>query len=713
MSPRKSPPPPSSHLIEASAAPPPPSWRADVIAVVLMLLATAFVYVPSGITEPGQMLSGSDYARLHMRRIEFAQSALFGPGHALPAWYPRELMGTPFWSNVQNFPFIPTRWPLLFVDPAAGYLVGVMIAATLAALFTWLYCRAIGLGPLPAAAAGWTFACSGFFASRVLPGHLPLLEAFPALPLLLWLVERYVRAENPRRRAITLGALALAVACTALAGHPQLPAYALSTAGFYALWRGGNWRGRFRLVAAMALGAGLAAFALVPMAMLVARSTRILALAPAYNDVPYPVWRLPSLIYPWANGSPRTFEQAPGHAFPASDAYFWDTIAYAGIFPVLAVLVLAIRQAVRRSRPSPALLFVAGVAVMALVLALPPVRRVTSLIPGTFLRSPARQLYITTFGLAVATGVASALLMAWLARFRRGTLLSAGMAVILTVHAIDVGWHARIFILSIDVPKAEPEERTLVAGVGDARVAYDYHLYSSMNRKADDVGFFDSVMLARPYRAMLSLARRPPDTNAQEFAGAALPKPALAFLGVRHVVTDLARRDLPTSIVLPRYTVYEVPGPMPRATYHPHAAAEFLDPEEVHARLRQLERLPTTIMLPPDATSVHPATTGSAAATPTYRRPSHDTIEVTIDAPAAGWIKVLETADPGWSATLDGHATPVVIADDLFLAIPVPAGRHAISLRYRTPGASAGLAISMASLFLLLGFCYYTARQRT
>ena len=156
-----------------------------------------------------------------------------GPTHYLPAWYPRELGGTPFRANIQSFPFIPTRFPLLLFEPHQAYLVGVEISALLAAVFTYLYCRRVGIGRIAAAVGGWTFACSGYFASRTMVGHLPLLEAYPSLPLLLWLTEVHLQlpavATTPAspllaidsnrrrtRRVYTFIAMALASCCMAL-----------------------------------------------------------------------------------------------------------------------------------------------------------------------------------------------------------------------------------------------------------------------------------------------------------------------------------------------------------------------------------------------------------------------------------------------------------------------------------------------------------------
>jgi hypothetical protein len=124
----------------------------------------------------------------------FSES-LAGTGEWIPGWYTRELLGTPFRANIQSFPWIPSRLVLLWMEPFAVLTAATNLAACLAGLFTFLFCRRLGMGRLAAAAGGWTFASSGFFASRVMAGHLPLLEVYPALPLMLWLTDRLISAE--------------------------------------------------------------------------------------------------------------------------------------------------------------------------------------------------------------------------------------------------------------------------------------------------------------------------------------------------------------------------------------------------------------------------------------------------------------------------------------------------------------------------------------
>src|ERR1700721_2953054 len=144
----------------------------SAISVAILLGLTAAVYTRPSIFLENQALKGADYFALHIKRIAFAQDALFGPNHFLPAWYPRELLGAPFSANLQNFPLIPTRLLLLLLPNARlHFQVGVLLAALLSAFFTWLFCRRIGLSEVASVTAGWTFASAGYFASRVLAGH--------------------------------------------------------------------------------------------------------------------------------------------------------------------------------------------------------------------------------------------------------------------------------------------------------------------------------------------------------------------------------------------------------------------------------------------------------------------------------------------------------------------------------------------------------------
>ncbi len=60
-----------------------------------------------------------------------------------------------------------------------------------------------------------------------------------------------------------------------------------------------------------------------------------------------------------------------------------------------------------------------------------------------------------------------------------------------------------------------------------------------------------------------------------------------------------------------------------------------------------------------------------------------EVIAVTAEQARAGWVVVRELADPGWRALVDGRPVPTAIADGMFIAVPVGAGRHTVRLEYR------------------------------
>lgn len=681
----------------------------DPLVILLMSIAVVAVYWSPAV--PDSTLVGLDYSQLHLRRMQFARDALFRPDRLLPGWYPRELLGTPFWSNTQNFPFIPTRLLLLLTLEPTGpysYVIAVSLSAVLAALFTYLYMRTVGFGLTGSAAAAWTFACSGYFASRVAAGHLPLLEAYPSLPLLLWVIESLLQAQE-RDASIRrwICAAAFSTTCVMLAGHPQLPVYAIGFTGLYSLWRVGL-RHAFWAWGSLALGVGIAAFSLVPMVMLVGRSTRVLVLDPPLNDVSMPYRRLAAFFFPWRDGTPPLLDVAginSFHGYP-NLAYFWDTVCYMGLLPWIAAALLLglIAQAKLESRARKTVLFATILGAAGIILALPFVHKVTSLIPGTIFRSPARLIYLTEFALAMALGVGvhSAITSA------RHRVSRVAVPLLLIIHMIDLGGHDRQFIfrLSFNAPSTESEIIAIILKkLGDSRFAIDYSATLEINRAVDDIGFFDSIMLARPYRTIMSLADAPPNLNVQTFNGSEISSRALAALGVKYVLTTAQRDDLKKEGQLGDMTIYSVPFPSQRAEFFDNDHLLYLSSERIHTLLRNPKiDLRTVLLLPHEAR--HADTKGSVVnssqlAMVEYRRPDSDHIECTVMTDRNGYLRIIESWDPGWSATVDGKPAPIVPALDALIAVPIGPGRHEVRLIYRTPGAAIGQAVSILSLALL------------
>lgn len=75
---------------------------------------------------------------------------------------------------------------------------------------------------------------------------------------------------------------------------------------------------------------------------------------------------------------------------------------------------------------------------------------------------------------------------------------------------------------------------------------------------------------------------------------------------------------------------------------------------------------------------------------------THINGSVTVRTP--GTLVLSVASEPGWTLQVDGKKVPVSSYDDMFLAVPLEAGSHLISLSYKTPGLAAGVPISIISL---------------
>jgi hypothetical protein len=322
-------------------------------------------------------------------------------------------------------------------------------------------------------------------------------------------------------------------------------------------------------------------------------------------------------------------------------------------------------------------------------------------------------LYLTTFSLALGMGAA---LDAYLRRSSNPGRRLWFAGVIVALHVVDLSAHARPFIRTRSPAlSVMPSAESLISErLGEARVAIDYNLALDFNRRFDDVGFMDSIMLARPYRALLRLSGAPEDANLQALQGSALPARALSNLGVQYVVTRRVRRDLPLALSDP-YHVYLVPFSTRRASFFPQHRIQFLDEVDMIERLGADDfHLAKELMLPVEA-----RTEIDASGKPMepageleleYARPGPDRIELRVDAPGPGIIRVLESWDPGWSASVDGVRSPVLRADSFALAVAVDPGEHRVVLDFETPGAQTGVILSLSSLSLLLGLLWSSRR---
>ena len=64
----------------------------------------------------------------------------------------------------------------------------------------------------------------------------------------------------------------------------------------------------------------------------------------------------------------------------------------------------------------------------------------------------------------------------------------------------------------------------------------------------------------------------------------------------------------------------------------------------------------------------------------------------------------------GWKAYVDGEEQHIINSNDMYMAIEIPAGKHHVSLRYKTKGITAGFMATSVGIIALAS--YYVIKRR-
>ncbi|MBY0514911.1 MAG: YfhO family protein [Gemmataceae bacterium] len=174
----------------------------------------------------------------------------------LPLWNPYHFCGSPFVHDIQVGTFYPPyAVTLLFPESAAGAVVSWVIALHLLAggAFTFVYCRANGMGEVGGLVAAVGFMLSAKWLTHLLLAGHTITAGLAWLPLVLLGLERGIRT----RRVWPVVGAGAAFALVLLGTHPQWSFYA---GLFAAAWTFGAAE-RTRAGVVRWLGCGLGAVA--------------------------------------------------------------------------------------------------------------------------------------------------------------------------------------------------------------------------------------------------------------------------------------------------------------------------------------------------------------------------------------------------------------------------------------------------------------------
>jgi Bacterial membrane protein YfhO len=316
----------------------------------------------------------------------------------LPLWSSAIFAGTPVFADPQAATFYPGTTVHLTMGYPLAELVAFLLHLILGGWgMVWL-CRKLGLGWAPAALAGLSYCCSGYFITHLV--HPNFVHTAAWIPWALGTLRQVV--STGRTRWMALGAVA--VGLSLLAGGLQLAYYGLGAA----LVLAGGWAAaesslspkqrlaRFGLVAvAVGLGLALAAIQLVPTAEFSAHSVRAhgvtLDLARSYR---LPARGVLQLFVPYLYGLPGKTPYVGGQNI-------YEAFGYLGVAAMPLALAALGRLRVER-------IVLAVLVLLALWAAVGPEapwdlhRSLYAALPGfDRFRAHGRLLYVVVLGLSI------------------------------------------------------------------------------------------------------------------------------------------------------------------------------------------------------------------------------------------------------------------------------------------------------------------------
>lgn len=283
---------------------------------------------------------------------------LLAPGdgilYFLPNFYARRVLwDASIWGG---FPAVGDSQLMMWYPPALLFSVFkswnafLLSAYVLAASFTYAYTYALTRSRFAATLGGICYGMSGFIMAHL--GHAALIHAAAWLPLFILSLEKLARdredGEGARFSSFWYAVGTLTVACSALAGHPQIFVYTLALGGAYALIRGwqttaGRWTYYFLCALSVLTGTGLAALQLLPTAELAALSLRASLDYAEFTSYALPLRQTPMLLFPYLfGGSPGTLYDLPYFGAWGSEAGGWgagELSGYVGLLPLLLAAV--------------------------------------------------------------------------------------------------------------------------------------------------------------------------------------------------------------------------------------------------------------------------------------------------------------------------------------------------------------------------------------
>jgi hypothetical protein len=648
--------------------------RVDLACVVGLSGALVVLLHASGF--PADHLAFDVHGAILPRFEEAGRAALAG---RLPLWDPYEFCGQPLLASARGamlYPPVVVLFALLNPVRALAGLTHFHLFLLVAGTFAYLRTLGIGWPAATCAAALVVGAVLSWGSDLFFPN---VLGAVSWTPVLLLCFERAVGRADWRWVAL----LAIASALQWLAGFPDVPMDAAVLLMVVALMPGrGTVRRRIGMAAVgLVLGGMLAAMQLLPLAEMVAQGARTRDLNQiAFLRDKFGAFR-PGELVPtfWRPLGVPLFALAamglgmgPRLAAGCAAAFVWCTFALHPPFSLLYVLPPYSGSRAPVGWDEMGGVFLACVAGIGL---------------GLGCRRGARLGFACVL-IAVLAIVGQARSVA--------LRLASQSAYLRSVSTFEPAWNAEHApTLHQLAERIDPGSRVI------AERERQHGTFLRARLRSPD-GYEPSDLEPRRIHELLRAIVDAPAVSLQNRVGPLAARPGLAaLLGVGLVVAGpqdapkLRGTGFTLLSALPGDDVALYRRPVPRARLV-HAAVVL--PDEATTLRRVVEHADdaqTTAVLagPGTAPSLAKPPAGAAETVAIVGdEPEHIVVETHVESPAL--LVLTDTFYPGWTATVDGAAAPILRADHAFRAVTLEPGRHRVELVYRPWSVRLGFALS-------------------
>lgn len=614
----------------------------------------------------------------------------------LALWSNAMYTGHPFQADSQTAVIYPPSLAteLLAAHRGLTYLDlewEAIIHVALAGGLTYAYLRLLLGRPLPALFGAAAFTFSGYLTGYP-SQQLAVLESMTWLPALLACLEwaaRAAEAGRPRAARLRLGLAGAALGLAFLAGHPQSFLYLAYVGAAYHAYR------------ALSLGGGGRLWLLAQGAL-----AAVVAFAVAAPQL------LPSLQLFAVNARGALDYRLASDGYTLGDlrAVVWPTPEVAGPLhlgvTLLALALLGAALAIASRHASPAMRFWTATAPLALVVCMghngPLFWLFYRFLPGWDLfRGQERASSLFTFGACALAAAAVARLTALVEgrRARLAWLLPVGLG--LLAQSELWAWNH-----DNNVSASSPERRfeaPLLRATLRRQPPWE-------RSRRDPDAFPDNVGLVFGVGSL--------DGNSpfelrryHQFTSSVFEWRLWQVLGVTHVMT---RREFKDGVALVQedrgVRLYRMLYPVPYAHLVGQAVIAPTQ-EEAQAVLNRPDFDPGQAVVleaaPPLA-----LTGGPLPGTAEIIGFSPEEVVVRTRAERPALLVIAQVLYPGWRAYVDGHPAPLLRANAITQAVPLPPGTHTVGVRYMPVPLYAGLCLASLATAALAGLWWVARRER-